>query len=439
MKQIKKLFLLIIINSISVGMSNGFIINESGSFELGGDLLETGTDVITIQANNVSLDLNNKIITGGLNGITVKPGYGNIDISNGFITQVAGSGVSIGENCVGVRIRDLGIAQCGGRSVEVLGTDADNQAKNILIDNVTTNSCSTLVTSSQVILIKYADNVIMQNSAIIASGNATNDIDVIRFENAQNCLFRNVLQKNNFGASLCGVAIDDSMGCLFERTDVSMGLALSESFTGFRLINGSNENAFGFCRVLTSSSLVADAIGFEINGGSCENIFRECHVAALEGESVFGFCVAGSGTPSNTVNNVITECSVVTCSARSGNAVGLFVARADDSGVSKSRFAFLHARSGIAVGILFELTIGGNNWQVIENRCVRNIADSNADSYGINMISGSDNVFTLNIASENGSTAANQFAGVPAGSISLVTPATINTVTAPWTNLGITP
>ncbi len=436
MKQINKLLLSSVL--VATFQLNALIIDESGSFELGGDLIDTGTDIITIQANNVALDLSGKIIAGGLNGITVKAGYSNIDIFNGFITQVAKSGVSVGENCMGVRIRNLGIAQCGGRSIEVLGTDANNQVKNVLIENVTTNACSTLVTSSQVILIKYADNVIMQNSAIVSSGNITNDIDVIKLDNAQNCLFRGVLQKNNFGASLCGVAIDDSMGCLFERTDVSMGLALSNSFTGFKILNESAENSFGFCRVITSSSLTADATGFEINEGSCENIFRECHVVGLEGESTYGFCVAGSGTPSNTINNLIVESSVVTCSARSGDAIGVFVSRADDSVIGKGRFAFQTAPSGIAAGILFESGTGGNNWHMLENRCIRNIGNGDANSYGVNIVTGSDNVFILNVASENGSTAANQFFGVPAGAVSSVTPATINTISAPWTNLGIT-
>lgn len=417
---------------------SAFIIDNPGNYNLGGDLVDTGTDIITIQANNVDLNLGGKLISGGLNGITVKPGFANIRIRNGFISQVSGSGISIGQNCIGVQISDVGIAQCGGRSIEVLGTDASNQVKNVLIDGVTTNACCTSITSSQVVLVQYANNVVMRNSAILLSGNASNDIEVVKIENSQECLFLSVLQKNNVGAALTGYNFDNAKTSFLADIGISTGLALSKSFTGIKLSNESSENGFGFCRVVSCTALAGDATGVEIQSGSHGNAFRDVNIAGLEGEAVYGFCVIGAGTPSNTVNNFVADSNIVNCVARSGNAIGFYVSRADNSAIGRSRFLAQSAPSGTAAGIMFASGTGGNNWTIVDNRMLRNIGSSDATSYGINIVTGTDNIFLINRSTDNGATAANQFAGVPAGAVSLVTPSTINTVSAPWTNIGVT-
>jgi hypothetical protein len=415
------------------------IIDREGDFTLGGNYVIPGTDVITIQANNVDLNLNGKIVAGGLNGIKVKSGFSNIRIRNGFIAQVTNSGISIEDNCNAVEISDIGIAQCGGRAIEIVGTGPSALVKNVAIYDVTCNACCLSPLSSQVFLVQYGNNVVMRGSAILSSGNTTNAIDVVRFENSSDCLLQSVLLKSNFGAGLTGCTLDASDACFFANVDFSTGLALSQTFTGFKLTNSSSANGFSVCRVVSCTALAGDATGLEISEGSISNVFSEVNIGGIEGNSVYGFHISGVGTPSNTNNNLFGDCAVVSCKARSGDAIGFFVSRADDSAIGRSQFLGQRAPNGIAAGIRFASGTGGDNWSLIDNRIARNLGSSDANSYGMFMETGTSNIFVLNRAFDNGATAANQYSGVPAGSISLVNASSINTVSAPWTNIGITP
>jgi len=429
---------LLLLSAFVFSTVNALIIDQPGNFDLGGDLTETGTDAIIIQTSNVDLDLNGNIISGGQTGIKVKAGSANVRIRNGFVSNMVGSGISIEENVIGVQIFGVGIAQCGGRGIEILGTDTANQVRNVFVDSVTINACSTSVTSSQVVLMDFANNIVMRNSSILLSGNQFNDVEVVKIKDSQECLFMNLMQKNNIGRALVGFYFDNAKTSFLTDIGISSGLAMTSNFKGIQLSNEASENAFSFCRIVSCTSLAGDAIGVELHDGAHGNALRDVNIAGLNGESAYGFCCAGVGTPSNTSENYITDSNVANLFARSGNAIGVLIARADNSAVGRSRVIGQKAPNGVAAGIMFESGTGGNNWTVVDNRILRNVGSSDSNSFGINVATGSANTFLINRCNDNGSTAANQLAGVPAGAVSLVTPSTVNSATAPWTNIGVT-
>ena len=81
MKHVKSIVVFLLVFSSRIAC---FVIDEPGEITLGGNIAESGV-VISIQSDNVILDLDNNMITSGTIGIQVNPGITNVLIKNGFI------------------------------------------------------------------------------------------------------------------------------------------------------------------------------------------------------------------------------------------------------------------------------------------------------------------------------------------------------------------
>lgn len=471
--------------SFGLATAHTIVIDQPGFISLGNDINEPGFDFFQITVSNVILDLNEHVISNGDSGVIVDPDLSNIIIRNGTITNQANHGILIGQNCstirlenltisscgqngvkaesgvVGtfitdsfltditqaaisikedtenIRVKNLTINYCGGPAVELIGSSTGNRVRDVLLEEITTLSCSLSSTYSHVFYIQYGENITLNSIGITNGGNELCDVRLIELENCERCNVKNVRASGNSGGSLRGISLINTQSSIFQFCNVLNNEALTGKFKGFDLTSGSINNFFENCCIFTSSSSNDSAYGFDICQLSKENMFKECNVAALKGVNVYGFDITGSSVALEF--NILEHCQVTRCLATTENVIGYHIGNADKGTLSCCVASYNNAPSGVAVGLLMRDGDGGNLWTTNECKFVRNIGDSDANSFGIKIETGIGNIFSRNFAFDNGNTAANQMYGVPAGSVTQLNPSNLNTADSPWANIVVTP
>ncbi|MEX0940429.1 MAG: hypothetical protein WDZ41_03645 [Candidatus Babeliales bacterium] len=419
---------------------NGFLIDQSGRFQLGGDLLETTTDAVIIQANNVSLDLNESVVSSFFDGIVIKAGVSGVSVKNGTIAGVNGSGVIIEEGCRSIQFIDITIAQCNGSAIELrgTGTDVSQAISNIGLQNLTVSACA-LVTATNVIKISFGDNIFFNNTIINNSGNVNVDeINVCCLSDTSACLVSNILMTNNFGLELNCLHLIHTESSLVQRFNILSHQSLLNDLKGFILTDSCTGNNLDACNIL-SSSATNNIIGFEVTNGSNRNIFNNCNAVVLRGGvDVIGFDICGTVSPTDIVANIFERCAAADNIAITGTNIGFRVNRANDSIINGSSSVDNAASQGLAIG-LHVTDLGGESWSFSRNSFLRNTGLDDANSFGIRDESGLINLYLQNFAFDNGNTAGNQMMGVPLGSQVQLNTGNLNTANTPWSNVAITP
>lgn len=124
-----------------IPISGTTFIGQPGSYYLTQNITfaSTATDVILINANDVTLDLNGYTITGGRTGVFVNPSLINVTIQNGTVRNTAGNGIFAG-----------GVTRATLRNLRILNyPDAAVVAGNsAIIDSVTSQGLAGSTTSS---------------------------------------------------------------------------------------------------------------------------------------------------------------------------------------------------------------------------------------------------------------------------------------------------
>jgi hypothetical protein len=434
--------MMLIVLLAAKALQGTFVIDTPGQYTLGGDLFEDpGVDIILITTNGVLLDLEEHVLSSGLAGIRIDPNLSQIEIRNGQIIGVD-IGISIGSGCSQIAISEMTLINCLLRGIEVLGTTAALDSQ-ILFDDINLSNCSFGATGDFPIFISFGCNILMNKMRLLANGNASNSVSLVRTENSREIIMNDFVGLDNTGsATFIGFDFVNPKNCAFEGVVLANSSAVGSAgdFFGFRFTSTAEKNVLSECIILscTGAGIVT---GYELNTDSQNNIFENCVAANLLGGSIIGFAVRGSGTPSNTVDNIFNLCDSVNGEAvnASGLAIGFLISRADFGTLARSAMSYNFASTGTGTGISFESGTGGNRWTIAENNMVRNIGVSNANSFGIRVETGTDNLFIRNFAFNNGETAGNQFSGVPLGSQVQLNPSNLNTSTEPWTNVAVTP
>jgi len=113
-----------------------FIIDEPGYYILTQDAEFDPTFpsnfMISIQADNVLLDLNTKLLTQKLSntqpdthGINIQAGRSNVTVKNGAVVNTTGIGVVVEEGCCGINLCDLVIKNADFGGIYFVGSDPD--------------------------------------------------------------------------------------------------------------------------------------------------------------------------------------------------------------------------------------------------------------------------------------------------------------------------
>lgn len=359
------------ISHIDVNQNGTKTISKPGQYYLSSDLAfhpiknQTSSIIFHITTHNVTLDLNNKMVsqaTGNntLNMVAIKidPNLHNITIRNGSIGNLSGQGITIGEGCSNITLHSLHITRCTQGSIVATGT-TDSPIKTCNI---------------------YNSFLSHNNGNPSSYGDAVNTYDAL-------------------GAKLSFVQhfLIDSCGFTNNETDTidpAYGLYLDQCVSGtitncsFTL-NKAKEEAYGLfaqrckmleifsCKFIGNQSIDEEAYGIALYGSNNNRIYR-CEALGNQGKKdTFGFWAQGfevtilvSGVPVTTYygahHNSFVECESLENTSveedafgfySSGNKANAFVhslAQGNTSGTNASTTA-----AGICVA---NITIGATTY-----------------------------------------------------------------------------
>ncbi len=406
-------------------------ISTPGNYLYGEDVTyspgTTNDSIIQISTSNVIFDLGGRIFTqgnttAGLNGISVDPNLTNIIIRNGYIQNITGTGIGIGQGCSRITIDNIVTFSCDLRAINIAGVSgtqvADSEIKNCSLLN-----CCRGATGDFVLNLLQCSKVKVSNCRINNSGLSSHTLSAVRIDNSLQCDFRDIDVLSNVGTGVMGFDIATSSTCLFEdclvRNNTALGTGLT--MTAFALNGAGNAfNVFRNCMAFENAGPSADpsrSTGFHLTGNSFANLFIDCKALGNTAGSTDGFRLTG---PTNVVNNSFIGCISQRNSATgaAGVASGFSVNNGVDfCSMLRCVGSFNTSTNDGAHGLVFQTGTGGSNWSIRECEFVRNIGVNTASSFGIRVVVGTTNMFSKNTAFNNGTTQANQMSGVPVGTV----------------------
>jgi hypothetical protein len=278
----------------AVGLVAPFVINQSGSYYLTGNIAITSGDAIQMSADGVTLDLNGFTISssaGTADGTAIKVVSGsNITIRNGFIsgtTTVNGSTFSGGGFSAGISDIVTGSTNVTVEGISVHGISGDGID---LAGTGTVRSCRTTITKLRGIRAELITNSTAETSGGDSAINGTT---------VSGCVATNVSAAANrigISATLC----TDSKGTGSTGAGISTANAvncegISDNSTGLSASNATN------CFGITASTL-ATVFGLDCLGGTatgCRGVGGGGSSVALRANIAIG-CTFINGTASIT-------------------------------------------------------------------------------------------------------------------------------------------
>lgn len=228
----------------------GFKIKKPGVYSFSKDIkvdLEDGRAAITIEANHVTLDLNQFSLhqegKGKNNiGILVKPHHNSISIKNGAISNIHGFGIKVEEGNTLIELQDLLITANGKRGAVFIPADNNSHTGGILflgsntcpikdislIDcRVTKNRSSDPLVAVNGLLMSEVDKISIQNS-YFSDNRATSAIAVTgaEFFHSRNSVIKNSSANENSNypingqnASAFGFHFNETAGSAIDSTE----------------------------------------------------------------------------------------------------------------------------------------------------------------------------------------------------------------------------
>src|SRR3990167_5179089 len=363
----------IIDNTISAPNGQTHIITKSGRYFLAGYLtyqpqasnpnppysgLGSVQPIISVQANNVTIDLSSFVIASdnstntsqlcrAIDIGTSSTAVSNILITNGCIDTMSENGIVVNPNCTNITISNMQINNCGDNAAgtRYSGIGVSTGTTNVTINNVQINSCTAYgilfgsscsnlyIDNLQIdscslggIYADTANNLDIANTSITGStGNSSNDaiglyLSSSNFVSVLNCSFSQNISSAANAQDANGVYLTDCNNCLFEDCYANQNGCgdVAASAYGFKL-SSSTACYFKRCQGsvngnFSSANHALNAFGFYVSGGT-DNHFEQCQALTNAADNAAG--TAAGFYFSGTTNN---ECK--DCEARDSNATG---------------------------------------------------------------------------------------------------------------------
>lgn len=389
-----------------------YTIAQSGAYVLGQDIAEAGT-VISITASDVTLDLNKKIVSGGTVGIQVAAGLSNVTIKNGTVTD-CDTGISILDSCSLVNLENIAIRGCSPRAFEAVGSSG-NEITQLTLRNISIELCSATVGADYIMYITFTNDCLLKNITLQDNGVNTVTLKGIGLITCSRGTLDNVMLRGNIAAVFDMVYVDAVQNYLFNNVQI-IGNTATNQFYGISFIAGSSvtNNICQNCIVIDNTSANGPLAGFNSTLDNIRNVWVNCLASnnlttgAVSSASCYGFNF-----------DQISFSHVIRCKSINNRATG--------NGTTNIAAGFNIGTSGAG-------TTGVKNSEFVDNFAQANNGFSDANSYGMRVVSNSggntNNIYMNNIASRNGPTtptAGNQITstagtgsspgGVPSGSL----------------------
>ncbi len=417
------------------------LIDQSGKYSYGIDVVYTPTGIddciIQVAANNVIIDLNEHSIsqsgfTPGLNGIVLNPGLNNVTIINSLISNITGTGIVVNYGCSNITISNVQTSSCDSGGMLFAGTNLNPIIDSYIDHSQITLCCQTTGTIG--LQFSQSRRITVNDLLINGNGINTNLFSGIQAANCNNIEFNGVKILTNIGSSVKGIELIVANRCSFKECVIRENLALSTAFTGVDISGALNlSNYFNNCLVINNVATTA-CTGVSIASSSSNNIFQGCKANNNLGTVVTGYSLTGGN------QNQFIDCmaSANVASGVGNDCTGFLINGSNVGILLRCLFTYNTSAANNAYGILFQSASGGSLWEIQDCLCMRNTGVAAANSFGVRVATGSNNLFTRNIAFNNGTLAVNQLSGVPLGAVSTpLAPASsnISTITSPWTNI----
>jgi hypothetical protein len=379
-----------------------------GSYKVSQDIAGT----ITIDADNVELDLNGKRLTAGTDGIVILD-HTDITIRNGIIQDATASGIDATAG-VNIFIQQIDFI---GNSTAILADTVNS----IIIDHCTFRN----QTTECICFFSVADGLV--SNCAIERNTGMREIFVststcLRFENVEIC------NNNFFGGLFEAVRLDNSQDVRFFDCTAYLNAGDSE-LNLFRFTGCSNIEVYRCGTVDNNTTVMASFLrGFFVDGS--QNVY-------------FDLCVSNSNTSTGSTgirgfdaNDTTQNAIFVSCLAQrntssgSGTTQGFHI-DADASClincIAKQNFS----ATGSGYGFFYSPSSS--------NTTTKYCLAKNNKTRGFFNSGGSNNVFLENEAQGHGASGVTNFTGVPSPFINTLDPATdwTSTVT-PFNNISVT-
>jgi parallel beta-helix repeat protein len=322
--------------TLSGNGNNLFVINQSGSYYLTTNITGVaGKNGISIQADNVTLDLNGFTLFGGVTnsqaGILVNGAHVALAIRNGVLRDWGGHGISAGnvETSEFDRLRvmsngGVGIKLGNGNTVSrciAAGNGADG------IDTVSNCLLTACNVSGNVNGISTYDGCTLKDCVV--SGNSTDGIIV-----GQDCNILGCIANSNAYFGIAASVSSTIIGCSAHVNEFGIGTANGCTIKDCT----ADTNDFGF--YLSDSCTVKDCTAYLNSEDGCDT-GNDC--------TVIGCTAAFNGL---TGFSLQSECTINNCTASANNDFGIVVVYScqvkDNTTASNSRYGGFSGGAGIS-------------------------------------------------------------------------------------------
>jgi hypothetical protein len=425
----------IVINqgSFGVGGLTPFVISNPGVYIFGENITfnpAIASQAIIIATSDVVLDLKcftlqQGNLTAGVDGIRINSGHSDVTVRNGTVSNFTRAGITVQSNNLRPIIKNVTFLSCAVRGIEVLGI-VGNPIQDAEITYCTIDSCSQGATGDFAFLIQQANTCIISFCDIRKCGVTGQALSALRADTCNELDVNSLNAFDNRGSTLFGIQLLAPTRSSFINCSVNANIATG-ALTGIDMSGAANQfNIFDNCQILTNTA-GANFVGASLGANTNNNMFVNCNVSWNNGTSAVGVTLFGGGANNN--QNSFQDSLISANNSIAGNSNG-FIINGSDAGIILRSIISYNVSTTQAAGINFASPTGGNNWNIRNNLIIRNTGGSAANSSGILLIAGANNLFTLNGAFNNGgagSLPGNQFNGVPAGSVVIpAAPATSN-------------
>jgi len=350
-------------------------ITQPGNYILCEDIvLNPASTAITINANNVVLDLNTKSISNVGGGIIVSSGYHDIVIKNGSISDFTQFGISVGPSCYHITIENVNMskANCVSAIAFSGGSAAgihDCKIKNCRVSEINSSSATVELTycyDFDIINCHFNNN----NKQIFLNGGAkhrfincqfndnTRDsldsVDIVQGVSSsdlfEKCTFNN---NKNLGS-----------GDLYLLTTVSGSIIKESVFANntaagdLRAIFCSNTgNIIDSCVFTKNSSTAGGCLIMTILDGT---IVQNCTIIANDG------ALACRGIDIQADNNALLNCKIIYNTSSGGTADGIYIPGARSNTIIKHCQTYGNGTNGVyihpsAINTIIYGCASGNN------------------------------------------------------------------------------
>jgi parallel beta-helix repeat protein len=333
------------------------VIKKPGSYKLINDLktdTSTTTTLITIQSNNVRLNLNGRSLyltskSGKkVTGVYIQPECSNITIENGSINNITGKGVIVGQNSFNITLHHLVItgAQQGGIQLQdYVDTTFIN---NCLIGN----SISCDQTNIGIQLTKN-NNITISNCSILDL-NGTNKYNTygIFAKESHYCSYYDCVINGIKGKNVIAFAMNRCSGSTFFNNESNGNIGLDGSSTAFYLVNSDSNTISSFSAL--NNKATKNAYGIQLKGRSTFNKFESCicnhNQSTKDGNGYGVYVTTGTGNKFSEIDAFANTGG----SSITSEGVGIKIQSTEGITVEKSRFHYNNGGNGKGYGILLK-------------------------------------------------------------------------------------